>query len=170
MKEKYIFFTLLAVALVMLIGAKIGKRTEPSYAKQLAIEKKLKQATRASFTKPEKLDIDKIQDLVAFSEYEPMLKRSPFFKVQIAKPKTKDKPKNVIVPVEEKTPTFVYKGRIGTGNRTVVIIGQTRSGEVFMVSEGENVDGYKVLKITDADVTLSKENEDNIVLKTVEMP
>ncbi|MBL7085130.1 MAG: hypothetical protein ISS43_03355 [Candidatus Omnitrophica bacterium] len=113
--------------------------------------------------------MDEVQDLVAFSSYEGMLKRSPFFKVQPKRARaTKTRPE--VLPVEEMAPVFVYKGKIAAGNRLVVIIEQTRSGETFMVAEGEGLDGHKVLDITDTEVILSKKGEENIVLKTIERP
>lgn len=170
MKEKYIFFTLLVIALFMLIGSGIGRGAKGEIrAEELAIEKKLKQVAQRKPILPKKINMDKIQNLVAFSYYEGMLKRSPFFKVR---PKVARQAKGEIEPltVEERTPRFIYKGKIVAAARLVVIIKQTRSGETFMVSKGENLNGYKVLDITDAEVILSKKGEEHIILSTVERP
>jgi len=169
-REKYIFFTLLIIAVVLLIGASLGKEGKSEISpKERALGKKLKQAAKKEIVLPERIDIDKVQDLVAFSIYEGMLKRSPFFKVvpKQAKP-TQAKPE--VVPVENSTPRFLYKGKISVGGRLVVIIEQTRSGETFMVSKGESLDGYKVLDIMDTEVILSKKGEENVVIKTIESP
>jgi len=170
MKEKYIFFTLLIVALVMLIGSGIGKGAKAEIgAQEKALEKRLKQVGQRQLTLPEKIDLDKLQNLIAFSYYEGMWKRSPFLKVQPKRAQAA-KAESVLLPVEEKTPVFVYKGKIVTGKRLVVIIEQTRLGETFMVSTGENIDGYKVLDITDTEVILSKKGTEDIILKTIERP
>lgn len=170
MKEKYIFFTLLIIVSGLLIGNAVNKKAKAEISpEELAIEKSLRRAAQRQLIMPKKIDIDKVQNLVGFSYYEGMLKRSLFFKVQ-PKVEQATQTKAPVIPVEEKTPIFVYKGKIASGNRLVVIIGQTRSGEVFMVSKGENIDGYKVLDITDTEVILSKKDEENIVLKTIERP
>ncbi len=170
MKEKYIFFTLLVIALIMLIGTRVGRKAKDEInTEELAIEKNLRRAAQRKPTLPEKIDIDKVQNLVAFSDYEGMLKRSLFLRVQPRRAKAAET-KIELLPVEEATPVFVYKGRIASGNRLVVIIGQTRSGEVIMASIGEYVDGYKVLDITDTEVILSKKGEENIILNTIERP
>jgi len=170
MKEKIIFFSLLTIALVMLITTGAGKQAKGEIgAKEKALERKLKRAAQKKLALPTRIDIDEIQDLVAFSHYEGMLKRSPFFKVQPRRAKAASG-ETIAVPVEEMTPTFLYKGKISAGNRLVVIIEQTRSGETLMVSRGESVDGYKVLDITDIEVILSKKGEENIVLNTIVGP
>ncbi len=168
MKEKYIFFTLLIIVFVMLISAGLGPKAESSSAKQLEIEKKIQAAAKVKLDIPPELNIERVQALVAFSKYEAMLKRSPFFKVQPKESKQPEKPKAAIVPLEDKTPVFIYKGAIGAGSRVVVIIKQTRSGEVFMVSKGEKLDGYEVKEITAANVVLVKEGAEDIVLETTE--
>ena len=170
MKEKYIFFTLLIIAAVMLIGSSIGRKAKAEIsAEERALQKKLKRAAQRQLAGPEKIDIDKVQNLVAFSYYEGMLKRSPFIKVQPKRAQAA-KTKMPLGPVEERTPVFVYKGRISARNRLVVIIEQTRSGETFMVSTGEDIDGYKVLDITNTEVILSKKGAENVILKTTERP
>ena len=75
-----------------------------------------------------------------------------------------------VAPVEEQTPLFLYKGKIASGSRSVVLIEQTRSGETLMVSQGEQVDGYKVLDISDTKVILSKKGAEDIVLETEKTP
>lgn len=170
MKEKYIFFTLLVIALVILIGTAIGRRAKNEISpEELAIEKKLKHVAQRKLTLPTKIDIDEVQNLVAFSYYEGLLKRSPFFRVRPKRAKASET-KIEVSSLEEMTPVFVYKGRITAGNCLVVIIEQPRSGEVVMVSRGENIDGYKVLDITDTEVILSKKGEENIILNTIESP
>lgn len=170
MKEKYIFFILLIVALGLLMSTKIGRVTKGTVSsEELAIESKLKRAAKRQLTAPEKIDIERIQNLVGFTSYEALVKRSPFFKAQPKQTKVAER-KVEVLPVEEKTPKFLYKGKIVAGNRLVVIIEQPRSGEVFMVSKGESLDGYKVLDIADTEVILSKTGEENIVLKTIESP
>ena len=168
MKEKYIFFTLLVIALGLLIGGRMnkGERLKIS-AKEQALEKRLKQAAQRKLLLPQEIDINKVQDLVAFSHYEGMLKRSPFFKVQRKQAKASNL-KAAVLSVEDSTPVFLYKGKILSGKGMVVIIEQTRTGETLMVAKGENIDGYKVLDITDTGVILSKKGEENIVLKTIE--
>ena len=154
----------------MLIGASLGKKTKGEIsAQERTLEKRLKQAAQKELTLPKKVDIDGVQDLVAFSHYEGMLKRSLFLKAQPKRAKASSAEVAVAL-VEEKTPTFIYKGKIAAGKRLVVIIEQTRSGETLMVAKGEGVDGYKVLDITDTEVILSKKGEENIVLKTIERP
>lgn len=170
MKEKYIFFTLLLIALLVLIGSGAGKKTKGEIsAEEKALERKLERAAQEKFVLSQKINIDRVQNLVAFSHYERMLKRSPFFKVQ-PKQARAARAKAPLVPVEEQTPQFVYKGKIVVGNRLVVIIEQTRSGETLMASKGERIDGYILLDITDTEVILSKKGEENIVLKTTERP
>jgi len=167
-KEKYIFFTLLVIALGLLIGSRMNKGERLKIgAKEQALEKRLKRAAQRKPFLPQEIDIEKVQDLVAFSHYEGMLKRSPFFKVQPRQAKASTAG-TVVLPVEESTPVFLYKGKIAAGNRLLVIIEQTRSGETFMVAKGEQLNGYKVLDITDTEVILSKKGEENISLKTIE--
>ncbi|MBN2097432.1 MAG: hypothetical protein JW714_03010 [Candidatus Omnitrophica bacterium] len=169
MREKYIFFTLLFIAAIMLVGARLGRKTEGKVTTQeQQLKNKLKTTGAREPALAQKIDLDKIRNLLPFSYYEPLLKRSLFVQV-------KDRPVQtatgaLVLPVEEKTPTFVYKGKIAAGSRLLVIIEQTRSGEVFMVAKGENLDGYKVLDITDTEVILSKKDAENIVLKTIEKP
>lgn len=172
MKEKYIFFTLLIIALVMLIGAGLGRKAKGEIsAEQKQLEKKLKQAAQKQPLLPEKIDMARIENAISFSRYEGLLQRSPFLKAQ---PKVSEITKTTLeslpAPVEEKTPLFMYKGKIASGKRLVVIIAQTRTGEVFMVSKGESIDDYKVLDITDTEVILSKKGEADIILETVERP
>lgn len=170
MREKYIFFTLCTIALVLLIGASVGKKTENEIGpKERALDKKTKRLSAKKIALPEKIDIEKVQDLIAFSSYEGMLKRSPFSKVKLKQPKP-TQAKRAVLPVEESTPEFLYKGKIVAGNRLVVIIEETRTGRVSMVSKGDTVDGYKVLDILDTEVILSKKGEENIVLQTIEGP
>ena len=170
MKERYIFFTLLTITLILLIGSAVNKKGKAEIGvEEKVLETKLKRYGRKELVLAEKTDIDKVQDLVAFSYYEGMLKRSLFVKVQPKRAKAASA-EAAVMPVEDKTPTFVYKGKIAAGNRLVVIIEQTRSGETLMVSKGEGVDGYKVLDITNTEVILSKKGEENIVLKTIETP
>lgn len=170
MKEKYIFLTLLVIALAMLVGSRVGRSAKSEIsAEEKALERKLEQFAQRRLAAPQKIEIDKLQNLLSFTYYEGMLKRSPFFKVQpkVGLPAQAEGPS---VPVEDQTPVFVYKGKIASGGRLTVIIAQTRSGEVFMVSRGDSVDGYKVLDITNTEVILSKKGAENIVLKTLEKP
>ena len=170
MKEKYIFFTLLIIAAVMMIGSGIGTKAKAEIsAQERVLEKRLKRAATRQIAVAEKIDMDEVQNLVAFSYYEGMLRRSPFIKVQPKRARAA-KREAPPVPVEEQTPVFLYKGKISAGSRLMVIIKQTRSGETFMVSSGESIDGYKVLDITDTEVILSKKGEEDIVLKTTERP
>ncbi len=171
MKEKFIFFTLLVAALSLLLSSAAGKRSEGQIgAKEQALKESLAQAAQRKFLLPQKLDMDRVQNIAPFSYYEGVLKRSPFFRVRRPEPGRKASTITPFAPVEEAAPKFIYKGRISSGKRLVVIIGQTRSGEVVMVSRGDNVGGYKVLDITDTEVILSKEGEENVVLSTIERP
>jgi hypothetical protein len=167
MREKYIFFILTAVIFGLLIGAVTGKKEEGEItAEELAVRRKLDLASQEKLILPERIDITAIQDLASFSAYEGMLKRSPFARFESKIGKAARVEKELPSAVEDQTPQFIYKGRIASGNKLVVIIEQTRSGEVVMVSQGQGVDGYKVLDISDTEVILSKKGEENIVLKT----
>lgn len=170
MREKYIFFTLLTIALVLLVGASLGKKTKNEIGpKEHALDKKIKRALDKKIALPEKIDIEKVQDLVAFSSYEAMLRRSPFYRV-VPKQARPTESKSEAIAVEESTPEFLYKGKISAGTRLVIIVEETRTGKVSMVSKGDTVDGYKVLDILDTKVILSKKGEENIVLQTIEGP
>ena len=171
MKEKYIFFILLIIAIVILLGSSVGKGAKGELsAREQAIEQKLQRAAQRQLIRPGKISIEKIENLVVFSYYEPLLERSPFFRVKPGRTTEGKLIPEVVPAVEEMTPLFLYKGKIVAEDRLVIIIEQTRSGETFMVSQGESIDGYKVLDITDTEVILSKIGEEDIVLKTTERP
>ncbi len=170
MKEKYIFFTLLIVAAGMLLSSAAGRKSKGEIsAEERVLENKLRQAQKRQFALPPEINIDRIQNLVAFSYYEGMLRRSPFFQAQ-PREGTAGAASSAVALLEETAPKFIYKGKMVLGERLVVLIEQTRLDEVVMVSQGDNIAGYKVLDITDTEVILSKEGEEDIVLNTVERP
>ena len=172
MKEKYIFFILLAIAAIMVDSGAISKQSkgEISMGEQ-ALEEKLELAAQKKVVLPEKVELNQVKNLEPSSYYEGLLRRSPFFRFAPKQAATKrPKPKRTEPMGEEITPVFAYKGRISAGSRVVVIIEEVNSGETFMVAKNESVGGYKVLDITDTEVILSKKGEENIVLKTVERP
>ena len=171
MKEKYIFFILLLLTVAMLVSTRVGKKSSGKIsAEEQAFERSLKRAGQRQSIAAQKIDMQLVQDVIAFSDYERMLKKSLFFQLQPERPKEEAGQEAELMPVDEQTPLFVYRGKIAAGNRVVVIIEQTRSGEVAMVSKGESIAGYKVLDITDTEVILSKKDEKTIILKTIEGP
>ncbi|MFH1244878.1 MAG: hypothetical protein V1662_00145 [Candidatus Omnitrophota bacterium] len=173
MKEKYIFYTLLFFTLAFFAANAAGRKNKDRVAwEESAVERKLKQAAPQVFSLAKKVNIDQVQDVTSFASYETMLARSPFFKFQLkVSPSYPQEGKKETLPVpllEDKTPQFIYKGRIAAAGRLAVLIEQARDGEVFMAAQGEEIEGYKILDITDSEVILSNQKGEKLVLPTVE--
>jgi hypothetical protein len=62
-------------------------------------------------------------------------------------------------------PQFTYKGSINTGDKLVGIIEDNWQSKVCFSQVGDLCSGYQVTKIEDAKATLSKDNQEIILLK-----
>jgi hypothetical protein len=62
-------------------------------------------------------------------------------------------------------PQFTYKGSINSGNKLVGIIEDNWQNKVCFSQAGDLCSGYKVTKIEDAKATLSKDNQEVILIK-----
>lgn len=167
MKEKIIFWPLLAVFIGILIFGSLSQERKKEATKDLLqdIELATKKSKAKIGAQKDKRDFESVKVADTTEGYSVLLKRSPFFRVS-AEPKVK----NIeAIPVKEepKKPVLKYKGRIMMGEKVKVVIQDEGTGKSFFVQEGDMVGDFLVLRIDEKEVALKKKGGEEVVLRAV---
>jgi hypothetical protein len=160
-KEKLTFFVLGIALFATAIFGIFGKKENGGQFNRLIANITLAQ-------KPRELDVQilnksQLQDLNAFSNYEPLAKKSAFFK---RKPDALPEGEQAQqAPEAEVQPAYLYKGEILLNNKLSVVLLNQKNNKTVFLAKGESVDGYELKEMDADEILLVKSDQEKIKIR-----
>ena len=111
------------------------------------------------------LALEDLQRTEEFTAYAPLLEHDPFARIQTAPAGPGGEPAPAETPAESQ---LHFRGRVIMGSRQVAIIEVDALHETLFVGVGQEVEGCKVIDITEDRVVLSKPPDQQVTLGLVD--
>ena len=159
LREKLLACLLTVVLLATLLVTQ-QQRAKDQY-RNLGVLPRVPDARRLEQTFPvTPLALEVLQQTEDFGAYTPLIEQDPFVRVQT--PNSAASPAAAPSPAEA---TLRFRGRVVLGGRQMAVIESTDAHETFFVGVGQEIQGLKVVDITEERVIVSKTPDQQITLR-----